>query len=111
MNSNRALLRHVRVLELDGGLPTSYAGRLLADLGAIVTRVEVGPDGDPLRQRGASDPDGTRATPGALFSALNDGKELVSLAGPLSLDTPLMSEMVGNADIMLVGRTTLSDDE
>ena len=44
-----APLQDVRVLELDGGIATSYCTKLLADAGADVVKVEpVG--GDPFRR-------------------------------------------------------------
>ena len=52
-------------------------GRVLADLGARVTRLEAEATSDPLRRRGAEAPADLGATPGALFSALNDGKHMV----------------------------------
>ena len=99
------VLRHVRVLELDGDITTSYAGRALADLGAQVTRVEAGASPDSLRRRGI---DGARATPGALFSVLNHGKELVAVEGDV-LTAPRFRDLVGQADILLAGRHTVSD--
>ena len=44
-------LAGVRVLELGDNIAAAYAGRLLADLGADVVKVEP-PAGDPLRHHG-----------------------------------------------------------
>ena len=44
----RAALAHLRVVEL-GDVPAAYAGRLLADLGADVIKVEP-PEGAPERR-------------------------------------------------------------
>src|SRR5215813_941329 len=44
-------LGHLHVLELGGGLAASMVGKLVADLGATVVKIEP-PGGDPTRQRG-----------------------------------------------------------
>lgn len=59
-------LRGVTVLELAGNLPGPYCGRLLADMGARIIKVE-SPRGDAARQF----PD--------LFARLNHGKESIVL--------------------------------
>jgi crotonobetainyl-CoA:carnitine CoA-transferase CaiB-like acyl-CoA transferase len=46
------VLSGVRVAELADGIPGSYCGKLFADLGADVVKVEL-PSGDPIRDQGA----------------------------------------------------------
>ncbi|MEA2786642.1 MAG: formyl-CoA transferase [Candidatus Eremiobacteraeota bacterium] len=58
MTSYRAPLDGIRVLELGSSVAGPAAGRLLADLGAEVLKVEPG-EGDGLRTWGAPAPDGT----------------------------------------------------
>jgi crotonobetainyl-CoA:carnitine CoA-transferase CaiB-like acyl-CoA transferase len=66
-----ALLAGLRVVDL-AGEPAQLTGRILADLGADVVKVE-GPDGDPLRLAPPFGPDG-----GSLrFAAWNAGKTTV----------------------------------
>ena len=43
------ILQHLRVIEVGGGISASYAGKLLADAGADVIKIEP-PGGDPLRR-------------------------------------------------------------
>lgn len=69
-------LEGVRVLEVGQGVSAAYAGKLMADLGADVWKVEP-PGGDPSRRDGpfrpgADDPDG-----GGLFVYLNANKRSV----------------------------------
>jgi crotonobetainyl-CoA:carnitine CoA-transferase CaiB-like acyl-CoA transferase len=56
--SSEAPLTGIRVLELGGSIAGPSAGRLLADLGAEVFKVEP-PEGDQLRTWGRLAPDGT----------------------------------------------------
>jgi len=58
MTAYRAPLDGIRVLELGSSVAGPAAGRLLADLGADVLKVESG-EGDMLRTWGAPAPDGT----------------------------------------------------
>jgi crotonobetainyl-CoA:carnitine CoA-transferase CaiB-like acyl-CoA transferase len=71
------LLDGVRILELGSGLASSFAARILADLGAEVVKIEP-PCGDPLRRVGPfwgdDDIQGS-----ALFGYLNAGKQSVTL--------------------------------
>jgi crotonobetainyl-CoA:carnitine CoA-transferase CaiB-like acyl-CoA transferase len=101
-------LRGLEVVELDGDIATSYAGRLLADLGARVTRLRAEDREDPVLRRGASEDGAWAVTEGALFTALNHGKELVSIPRMESAD---LLEMFPMADVVLAGRRTLDDDE
>ena len=68
----------MRVLELSGGVASSYAAKLLADEGADVIKAEP-LTGDSLRA--SSDPAGEKSKPenGFLFSALNVNKRGVAI--------------------------------
>src|SRR4051812_38442589 len=86
------MLSDVRVIEVAGEL-TGYTGRLLADLGASVTRVALSSDaaaetGIPAAPLGPDGPDAA-----ALF--LHRGKEEVLLAGAGLL------ELAARADVLL----------
>ncbi len=61
---------HWRVLELCNGLAASYCGKMFADAGAEVVKIEA-PRGDSLRDWSAGGP------PGALFGYLAAGKKSV----------------------------------
>jgi len=78
------LLAGVFVVDL-AGEPAAIAGRVLADLGADVVKVER-PDGDPLR-----------ALPNR-FAAWNAGKRSVVVDGP---DDPALDELLARADVVI----------
>jgi crotonobetainyl-CoA:carnitine CoA-transferase CaiB-like acyl-CoA transferase len=65
----------LRVLEVSAGIPAAYCGRLFADAGADVVKIEP-PGGDPLRGWSASGAGG-----GALFGFLHAGKRSVGPGG------------------------------
>jgi crotonobetainyl-CoA:carnitine CoA-transferase CaiB-like acyl-CoA transferase len=87
MSGRRAspLLEGTHVVDL-AGEPAAMAGRILADLGADVVRVEP-PDGDPLR---AADPN--------RFLANNAGKRSVVVTGP---DDATLDTLLGAADVVI----------
>lgn len=87
-----ALLAGVRVVDL-AGEPAAMSGRILADLGAEVVKVEP-PGGDPLRAVPPFGPDGTSLR----FAAWNAGKACIEATGP---DDPALAELLGHADVVL----------
>jgi len=87
-----ALLAGVRVVDL-AGEPAAMSGRILADLGADVIKVEP-PGGDPLRTVPPFGPDGTSLR----FVAWNAGKTCVEVTGP---DDPRLVGLLEDADVVL----------
>ena len=89
----------VRVIEATEGIAGGYAGKLLADQGAQVVKVER-PGGDPLRRWSAARPDEPVDGTGALFQFLTAGKQVVDRADPADADVllagPLTDELLGN---------------
>jgi len=73
-----ALLAGVRVLDM-AGEPAEMTGRILADLGAEVVKVEP-PGGDPLRTVPPLGPDGTSLR----FAAWSAGKTCTELTTTLA---------------------------
>ncbi len=76
-----ALAEPLRVLELGTGVASAYAGKLMADAGADVVKVE-SPAGDPARRRGpfpGGVPDPERS---GMFLALNLNKRGITLDLP-----------------------------
>lgn len=67
-----------RVLEDGGGIAAAYAGKLLADLGADVIKVEP-PEGDAVRRRGPFPGDTPDRELGGLHLFLDTNKRSVSL--------------------------------
>ncbi|HSS08385.1 MAG TPA: CoA transferase, partial [Acidimicrobiales bacterium] len=86
------LLAGTRVVDFTGE-PGVLAGRILADLGAEVVRVE-GPGGDPMRSVAPFGPDGESVP----FSLWNAGKASVLVHGP---DDPQLTRLLAGADVVL----------
>ena len=86
------LLTGVRVADL-AGEPAAMTGRILADLGAEVVRVEP-PGGDPLRAVPPVGPDGMSLR----FVAWNAGKACLEVDGP---DDPRLDDVLAGADVGL----------
>ena len=69
----RQLLSGINVVELAEGVAGSYCGKLFADLGADVLKVEA-PDGDELRHRQSASRDADGLYRGGAFVHLNTNK-------------------------------------
>ncbi|OBH77032.1 acyl-CoA hydratase [Mycobacterium scrofulaceum] len=82
-----------RVLELSNGIAVSYCGKMFADAGADVVKVESG-QGDSVRARSAGGP------PGALFDYLAAGKRSVADDGRSEA-----AALLAGADIVLTDLT------
>jgi len=78
------LLAGLRVIDL-AGEPGQWCGRILADLGAQVVKVE-GPDGDPLRRFPHR------------FAALNAGKLAAPAGAP---EHPSVTALLSGADVVV----------
>jgi crotonobetainyl-CoA:carnitine CoA-transferase CaiB-like acyl-CoA transferase len=98
----------VRVVELAsdllGGVAVAYAGKLLADFGADVVKVEP-PAGDPARHDGPFPPD----APGdpersALFLYLGASKRSIALDRSAPADRDTLRRLVERADVVLDDR-------
>ena len=87
------ILQGVRIVEIADEIAGPYFGKLFADVGAEVIKVE-SPDGDRLRRRGT----GRRADDdGALFTFLNAGKRsAVGVYGE-----PHVDDLIAGADIVI----------
>ncbi len=84
----------LRVVEIADEISGPYCGKLLADLGADVTKIEP-PEGDPLRQWGpfpGEQPDPDRA---GLFTYLNAGKRAGAPGAA--------RELIAEADVLIDG--------
>lgn len=81
------------MLELSNGIAVSYCGKMFADAGADVVKIE-SPDGDSIRRRSAGGP------PGALFGYLAAGKKSVTDSGGAEVGA-----LLAGADIVLTDLT------
>jgi crotonobetainyl-CoA:carnitine CoA-transferase CaiB-like acyl-CoA transferase len=84
-------LAGLRVLEVTGYIAGSYVGRLLADLGADVVKVEA-PGGDPFRRTGGS---------GLGFISWNYGKRGMSRDLAVESDKDNVFDLIRGADIFV----------
>lgn len=99
-------LANIRVIELGSGTCAPYTGKLFADAGADVIKLETGA-GDPMR-RYASDPSflEDREGDGAFFQYLNANKRGVT--GEIS--DPSIRELISSADLVIEDFETGSDE-
>jgi crotonobetainyl-CoA:carnitine CoA-transferase CaiB-like acyl-CoA transferase len=81
-----------RIVELSSGIAASYCGKMFADAGAEVVKIEP-PQGDPMRQWSAG------GAPGALFGYLAAGKRSVLLGDPA------IPEVIAGADLVVTDLT------
>ncbi len=96
-----ALLEGLRVLELGQFLSAPYCGKLLADMGAEVTKIEPPGAGDHARQYGPFLGDDPHRERSGLFLYLNANKRGVTL----DLGTPtgqgILRELVSRSDVLV----------
>lgn len=94
-------LKDLRIIELASGIAGPYCGKLLADAGADVIKVE-SPRGDPLRNWSATGAD-LGESDGALFRYLNASKRsVVGSLGKLDSEEPSpMDTLIASADLLI----------
>lgn len=97
-------LSHLRVLDLSRILAAPWAGQILADLGATVTKVERPGAGDDTRSWGPpflKDAEGNDTREAGYYLAVNRGKRSITV----SLDTPegqqIVRDLALQSDIVL----------
>jgi crotonobetainyl-CoA:carnitine CoA-transferase CaiB-like acyl-CoA transferase len=92
----------LRVVEVAEGVSGPYCGKLLADLGAEVIKVERPRTGDPCRYQPPFYHDEPGPDNGLLFSFLNTSKLGVTLEVASALGRELLAKLVADADVLLV---------
>ena len=104
MTENTGPLSHVKVLDLSRILAAPWAGQILADLGAEVTKVERPGVGDDTRSWGPpflKGPDGQDTSEAGYYLAVNRGKRSITV----SLEKPegqrIVRELAQQSDIVL----------
>lgn len=93
-------LAGVRVLELAGGIAGPYTGKLFADFGADVIKIEP-PSGDPARRMGpflSEEPDPEQS---ALFLHLNTNKRSVTCDLSTASGRQLLQRLLPTTDIVI----------
>jgi crotonobetainyl-CoA:carnitine CoA-transferase CaiB-like acyl-CoA transferase len=96
-------LEGLKVLEVADGIAGPYCGKLLADLGAEVIKVERPREGDPLRYRAPFYHDEPSPDGGLLFNFLNTSKLGVTLGVAMPAGLGLLQRLAQDADVLLVG--------
>lgn len=103
-NDNSSALGHLRVVEL-GAIPAAYAGRLLADLGADVIKVEP-PGGDPSRMVPPFAGNVRDLERSLTFIHANTNKRGVVLDPAQREDRSGLSRLLGSADVLVEATPT-----
>jgi crotonobetainyl-CoA:carnitine CoA-transferase CaiB-like acyl-CoA transferase len=94
-------LSHLRVVEIGQNISAPYCSKLLADLGADVMKVEIGDDGDPLRQTGSFPNDSEDRSRGCLFQYLNANKRSVHLDLTAPEDMDILMGILAGANLLI----------
>ena len=92
-----------RVLEDGGGIAAAYAGKLLADLGADVIKLEP-PQGDAVRRRGPFPGDVPDRELGGLHLFLDTNKRSVSLDMRTAAGRRLFRELAASCEAVITTR-------
>ncbi|OAI41552.1 hypothetical protein AYO38_00535 [bacterium SCGC AG-212-C10] len=90
----------IRVLELGEGIAVAYCGKLFADYGADVLKVER-PGGDPLRADPGAPGKGNADADPALFAFLNTSKQSVTVDLEHEESRRALTGLLANADIVV----------
>lgn len=94
-------MSHLKVIEAAGLVSGPYCGKLLADFGADVIKVEPPGLGDPARRRGPF-PDGTENPEASgLFLYLNTNKRGVTLDLESSEGRELFTKLIADSDVLI----------
>ena len=100
MSPALGLLPGVKVLELGGRVSAPYCGKVLANLGADVLKVEP-PGGDPSRREGPFPADTPHIEKSGLFLALNVNKRGITLDLDDPADRGRLLSLAEDADILV----------
>src|SRR3990172_6450912 len=95
-----AALSELRVIELAQGIAGPYCGKLFADLGAQVIKVEP-PEGDRSRRLGPFPDDTPHHEKGGLFLHLNTGKKSVTLDVSVTSGQVIFKKLLAKADVLV----------
>ena len=95
-------LEGLRVLEVGGNIVAHYAGKLLAELGADVLKVEP-PEGDPTRRRGPYVRDTPHQEGSSLFLYLNTNKRGLTLDRGTPTGGEILERLARGADVVVWG--------
>ena len=95
------VLDGVLVVEFGSDVAAPFCGKLLADYGATVIKIEAPGTGDPSREAGPFPPDGPNREASALYLYLNTNKQSVTLDLEQAAGRRLAFDLARQADIMV----------
>ena len=95
------VLDDVRVLEIGQGISSCFCGKLFADLGAEVIKVEPPDAGDELRAHGPFPGDVPHPERSGLFLYLNTSKLGVTLDLASPTGRGILRQLLGSADVLV----------
>ena len=99
------ILAGVRVMEFGEGIAVPYCGKLLADFGAEVIKIEAPERGDYTRQHGPFPGDVPHPDRSGLFLALNTNKWGVTLDPSGITGRQLLQDLLKHTDVFLHDRS------
>ncbi len=91
----------VRVLEYAAMVSGPYCGKLLADMGADIVKIEEPPAGDPARRRGPFPGDQPHPERSGLFMYLNTSKRAVTLDPDRDSGRDVLERLIRWADVLI----------
>src|SRR5580704_14240138 len=94
-------LTGIRVVELSESVAGEYCGKLLADFGAEVIKVEAAGRGSRTRAMAPVLGDGARCEGSVLFAYLNTNKESVVLDTTSAADVECLHKLIDSADAVI----------
>jgi crotonobetainyl-CoA:carnitine CoA-transferase CaiB-like acyl-CoA transferase len=95
-----AALSHLRIVEVGLGAAAAYTGKLLADLGADVVKVEP-PRGDVTRDLGPFPAGRVDRDASGLFLYLNANKRGIVLDLDVPADRSILAKLIDRADLLI----------
>ena len=94
-------LRNVIIVELAEGVAGEYCGKLLADFGADVIKIEKLDGGSPTRRLGPFAPGGEDPERSGLFAYLNTNKSSVALNARCPAGVDILARLLERADAVI----------
>ena len=95
-------LTHLRIIEIAELVPGPFAGRLLHDLGAVVTKLERPDGGDASRREGPFENDEPDLEASGLYSYFNRGKRSATLDWEQPRGRELLQRLLAQTDVLIV---------
>jgi benzylsuccinate CoA-transferase BbsE subunit len=102
-------LSDLRVIELAQGIAGPYCGKLFADLGAEVIKIEP-PAGDRSRRLGPFPHDEPHAEKSGLYLHVNTGKKSVTLDTSVASGRAILKKLLAKADVLIEDEASRFDD-